>query len=73
MKTPYPGLPDGKIAYVRRIDPQTLPDEIRNQIPDDTQVWGVHDEAGECIALTQDRRTAFFVARENDLTPVSAH
>ena len=73
MHTPYPGLPDGKIAYIRQIDPETLPDEVRARIPGDAEVWGVHTPEGECLALTQDRRTASFVARENDLTPVSAH
>ena len=73
MQTPYPDLPEGKIAYIRQIDPQTLPDTIRAQIPGGVEVWGVHSPEGECIALTQDRSTAFFVARENDLTPVSAH
>ncbi|MCA2014261.1 DUF1150 family protein [Pararhodobacter sp. CCB-MM2] len=73
MQTPYPFVPEGKLAYVRQIDIDTLPDDVRNQIPDEVEVWGVHKVDGECIALTQDRSTAFFVARENDLEPVSAH
>lgn len=73
MQTPYANLPEGKLAYIRRIDPRQLPADIRAQIPADAQVWGVHAEDGECIALAEDRRTAFFVARENDLEPVSTH
>tara|TARA_R110002124_G_scaffold95963_13_gene240319 strand:- start:6292 stop:6516 length:225 start_codon:yes stop_codon:yes gene_type:complete len=73
MQTPYPGLPTGKIAYIRRVDPGTLPQDVRDQIPQDAQVWGVHSESGECLALTDDRRGAFLLARENDLAPVSAH
>ena len=73
MQTPYPFVPEGKIAYVRRVDLGTLPKEIRAQVPEGAEVWGVHDPEGACIALTQDRSTAFFVARENDLEPVSAH
>ena len=73
MNTPFPHLPAGRIAYVRQIDPEALPDPIRTQIPTGAQVWGVHSAEGECIALTQDRRTAFFVARENQLEPVSVH
>ncbi|MCB1390066.1 MAG: DUF1150 family protein [Rhodobacteraceae bacterium] len=73
MQTPYPFVPDSKIAYIRRIDLSSLPQEIRAQVPKGAEVWGVHNPEGECIALTQDRSTAFFVARENDLEPVSAH
>ncbi|MBN8293633.1 DUF1150 family protein [Rhodobacter sp. NTK016B] len=73
MQTPYPFVPDGKLAYIRQIDIDTLPDDIRSQIPGGVEVWGVHSDDGECIALTQDRPTAFFVAREHDLEPVSAH
>ncbi len=73
MQTPYPFVPEGKIAYIRQIDPANLPDDIRARIPGGAEVWGVHTHAGECLALAQDRSTAFFVARENDLEPVSAH
>lgn len=73
MQTPYPFVPEGKIAYIRQIDVKTLPQDIRAQVPAGAEVWGVHDHEGACLALTQDRSTAFFVARENDLEPVSAH
>jgi Uncharacterized small protein len=73
MQTPYPFVPDGKLAYIRQIDVASLPQDIREQVPKGAEVWGVHNIEGECLALTQDRSTAFFVARENDLEPVSAH
>jgi len=73
MQTPFPNLPQGKIAYIRRVDPVTLPQDVREQIPQDAQIWGVHSEAGECLALTNDRHGAFLLARENDMAPVSAH
>lgn len=73
MKTPYSGLPEGKIAYIRRIDPATLPDEIRAQVPDDAPLWGVHAADGEMLALARGRQVAFLLARQNDLAPVSAH
>ena len=62
-----------RIVYVREVPVSDLPEEIRAQVPKGAEVWGVHNPEGECIALTQDRSTAFFVARENDLEPVSAH
>lgn len=73
MQTPHPLAPEGKLAYIRQIDPATLPQDVRDRIPGDVPVWGVHSPAGECLALTQDRSTAFVLARQNDLDPVSAH
>jgi hypothetical protein len=73
MNTPYPGLPTGKIAYIRQVDPKGLPDEIRDQIPGDATLWGVHTPEGEVLALARDRAVAFALARQNDLAPVSAH
>jgi len=73
MDTPYSGLPQGKIAYIREIDPDDLPDDIRAQLPSDGPVWGVHSPDGECLAVALDRRVAFVLARENDYAPVSAH
>jgi len=33
----------------------------------------VHSEAGERLALVRDRKLAFILARQNDLTPVTVH
>jgi len=73
MKTPYPDLPDSRIAYIRQVPVETLPDEIRAQLPGISQVYGIHTEEGECLALARDRNLAFVLARQHDLAPVSAH
>ncbi|WP_417589375.1 DUF1150 family protein [Pararhodobacter oceanensis] len=73
METPYSDLPLGKIAYIREIEAQDLPDDIRAQLPEESPVWGVHSPEGECLAIALDRRVAFMLARENDFAPVSAH
>lgn len=73
MDTPYSDLPEGKIAYIRQIDVADLPDEIRSQLPANAKVWGIHAATGEMLALAQDRRQAFALARQNDFAPVSAH
>ena len=73
MDTPYPDLPESRIAYIREVRKDTLPDEIRAQLDGARHVFGIHTEAGQCIALAADRRLAFLLARQNDLTPVSAH
>lgn len=73
MNASYPDLPAAKIVYVRQIEPEALPDAVRTQIDGDHTLWGVHAPDGTCIAVTRQRRDAFVLARQNDMTPVSAH
>lgn len=73
MNTAYPHVPQNKLAYIRQIDRADLPADVAAQVPDGADVWGVHDAQGTCLALTGDRRAAFFMARENNLAPVSVH
>lgn len=73
MDFPHPKDTDTPIVYIREIAVDALPDEIRAQIGDATEVWGVLTPEGECVALAKDRRTAFVVARVNEYAPVSVH
>ncbi len=73
MKTPFPEMPEGRIAYIRQVPVEALPEEIRAQLPGVSEVYGVHDGEGACLALAKDRKMAFVLARQNDLSPVSAH
>jgi hypothetical protein len=73
MKTPYPDLPESRIAYIRQVPVEALPDEVRQQLGGVSLVYGIHTEAGECLALARDRKMAFVLARQHDLAPVSAH
>ena len=62
--------PEKPIVYVREADPESLPDHLKAA---PGPVFAVHDEDGKCLALAQDRGLAFFLARQNDLSPVSVH
>ena len=73
MNTPHPDRPEGGIVYIREVPVESLPDPIRAQLDGVAHVWGVHTPTGDCVALARDRAMAFVVARQNDLTPVSAH
>lgn len=73
MDFPHPEDTATPIVYIRELALAALPDAIRAQLGDATEVWGVLTPEGECLALARDRRTAFFVARENEYAPVSAH
>ncbi|MDS9466175.1 DUF1150 domain-containing protein [Paracoccus sp. MBLB3053] len=63
----------GNIVYIRRVEMDTLPDEVREQVPDAEALYAVHGIDGERLALVKDRQMAFMLARQNELTPVSVH
>ncbi len=58
------------IVYVREADPEQLPDHLRDSAD---KMFAVHDLEGNVLAVTQDRKLAFALARRNDLVPVSVH
>jgi hypothetical protein len=73
MKSPFEGIAGQRIAYIRQVPREALPQELRATLPARAEVYGVHSPEGEVLALTGDRRMAFAMARQNDLAPVSAH
>jgi hypothetical protein len=74
MHNPYDfGMKGRKIAYVRAVNVSDLSDELREGIGGQTQVFAIHDEDGQRLALVRDRKMAFIVARQNDFAPVTVH
>ena len=61
------------IVYVRAVAVADLPDELRAQIPDTDEIYAVPNAAGERLALVPNKRLAFELAKENDLSPVNVH
>ena len=64
---------ENNIVYVRRVAIDSLPVEIRQQAPGMDSLYAVHGIDGERLALVKDRNLAFYLARQNDLSPVSVH
>ena len=64
---------ESQIAYIRLVDPETLPDEVREQTGGMDKIWSIHAADGQVLALVDDRRKAFAVVRMNEMTPVSVH
>jgi len=63
-----------EVVYIRPVEAADLPEEVRKSAPGlKGTLYAVHDADGERLALVRDRRLAFVLARQNDLTPVSAH
>ncbi|KGJ04591.1 hypothetical protein SAMN04487972_10787 [Paracoccus halophilus] len=67
------GAETGNTVYIRRVAMETLPEEIRQQVPDVDALYAVHGIDGARLALVKDRSLAFMLARQNELTPVSVH
>lgn len=72
-KFDFGGLDAARTVYVRQVETESLPQEIRQQLPGVASMYAVHDAAGERLALVRDRALAFMLARQNELTPLSVH
>lgn len=75
MDVKYEGFPDveDRIVYVREVNVDDLPEEIRQEVGDVTKLYAVHSSEGERLALVRDRDLAFALARQNDFAPVAVH
>ncbi|EBA04284.1 MAG: DUF1150 family protein [Paracoccaceae bacterium] len=75
METPYEFEEDGpdRIVYIRSVEVAELPEDLRDQAEGRDQIYAVHSEDGERLALVRDRAMAFALARSNDLAPVAVH
>ncbi len=62
-----------RIVYVKPVAVADLPEDVRAQAGDRTELFAVHSSDGEQIALVADRHLAFVLARQNQLTPVAVH
>lgn len=65
--------PEGNTVYIRRVAIDTLPEDVRRQMPEVEALYAVHGVDGERLALVADRGMAFMLARQNELSPVSVH
>ncbi|MEM8571152.1 MAG: DUF1150 family protein [Pseudomonadota bacterium] len=67
--------PDGdqKIVYVRDVKTSELPEPIQAQTGGQDRVYAIHAESGEVLALVDDWKAAFVLARRNEMAPFSAH
>ncbi|SIS84864.1 DUF1150 family protein [Phaeovulum vinaykumarii] len=64
---------ENRIVYVRPVEVDGLPSELRAQAGGLRRIYALHDAEGTRLALVRDRRTAFVLARQNDLAPVNVH
>jgi len=77
VNSKFDHLPDSgqPIVYVRPVDVDELPGELRAQAraTGSRRLYALHSENGERLALVRERALAFVIARQNDLAPVNVH
>ena len=78
MQTPVNFAANGpRTVYVKTVEvsdlPETVQASVQASVPGHTQLYAVHDEAGEQLALVADRKMAFLLARQHDYAPVPVH
>ena len=74
--TDFPSFTDQdgpSIVYVREVKTADLPEDVRSRAAGRDHLYAIHAPNGEVLALVGDRAQAFVVARQNELSPVSAH
>ena len=65
--------PKGRTVYVRSVNVDELPDEVLDQTDGITELYAVYSSDGERLALVKERESAFVLARQNDMSPVTVH
>lgn len=74
MNTPYDFKSLGeKVVYVKAVQVADLPDEVQASADGLEQLYAVHDADGQQLALVADRKLAFVLARQHDMTPMTVH
>ncbi|MCR9126640.1 MAG: DUF1150 domain-containing protein [Rhodobacteraceae bacterium] len=74
MNTPQDMTQSGsRIVYVKTVDVADLPAAVRTEAGTLRQLYAVHDEDGQQLALVADRKLAFTLARQHDFAPVAVH
>lgn len=74
MNTRFDFESGGKdIVYVKPVQVESLPEDLRAQADGREIIYAVHRADGEQLALVADRKLAYLLARQHDLTPVAAH
>ncbi|MGR3467527.1 MAG: DUF1150 family protein [Shimia sp.] len=61
------------IVYVKPVAVADLPRDVQKEAGDLTELYAVHDEDGERLALVADRELAYVLARQHDLQPLTVH
>jgi hypothetical protein len=71
--TETPKADAGRIVYVRAIALADLPEDMQEQAEGLDNLYAVHTENGDRLAVVADRDFAFDLARQHDYAPHAVH
>lgn len=66
-------MSNDRMVYVRPVDVSDLPAELRAQAHGRDRIYAIHAPDGARLALVDNRRLAFELARQKDFAPVGVH
>ena len=58
-----------KAAYVKEVAVADLPTDVQNELSGVEKLFAIYDDEGTQLALVNNERLAFSLARENDYQP----
>lgn len=73
FETSEAATPAQRIVYVKPIRVTDLPADVQDQVTGADEIYAVHAETGERLALVRNKSLAFMLARQNDMAPVHVH
>ncbi|EAR51473.1 hypothetical protein OG2516_17171 [Oceanicola granulosus HTCC2516] len=62
-----------RVVYVKPVAVADLPQEVQAQAEGLDELFAVHNADGVQLALVADRRMAFLLARQHDMSPMTVH
>lgn len=68
------GLDEKGLVYVKSISVNDLPPDLQEDVAEEQEpLFAVHNSIGDRLAIVTGREAAFYVALQNDLSPLSVH
>ena len=61
------------LVYIKTVEVSDLPLNLQQEVEPGKRLYSLHRPDGERMAIVQDRKLAFMLAREHDLTPLTVH
>ena len=61
------------LVYIKTVEASDLPLKLQQEVEPGKTLYSLHRPDGERMAIVQDRKLAFMLAHEHDLTPLTVH
>ena len=61
------------LVYIKTVEASDLPINLQQKVEPGKTLYSLHRSDGERMAIVGDRKLAYMLAREHDLTPLTVH